>query len=229
VNWVTVLEGALREAAFEFGKTAAVFVLKLAGALLLLFFGWLIAKVLEQVVVKVLKLVKLDMASDKSGITAFFAKGGIKLALSELIGGLIYWLVMLVVFVTAVNALGLTVAAELLDNAIKYIPNVVAAVFILVLGIFLATLVGSVVRTATANAGLAMANGVGKLSQIVIVVFAAVAALNQLQIATQTLNTVLTVVLGSLGLGLAIALGLGCKDIAAKYVNELLQQLQKKS
>ncbi|MFH1406566.1 MAG: hypothetical protein ABIH01_00970 [Candidatus Omnitrophota bacterium] len=222
--WQTIISSAILEVV----RRAASVIPVIVGVLIILLFGWLVAKFLEQLTVRLLKIVKLDEWPGIPAVESFFAKGGVKLTLTELIGVLVYWLVMLIVFVMAMNALGLTVAAQLLDNAISYIPNVVVALFVLILGIFSATIVGAVIRSAAANAGLSMANGLGRLSQIVIVVFAAVAALNQLQIAAGILNTIITLLLASLSLGLGLAIGLGCKDIAGKYMNELLQQLQKK-
>lgn len=200
----------------------------LIGVLILLIVGVIVAKILEKIVVRVLKLIKLDVASEKAGVAAFFAKGEIKRTLSEIVGALVYWIIILVTLVAVANALGLTVAAKMLDDIVKYIPNVVAALFILILGVFFATLVGTIVRTAASNAGIGLANALGRLSQIVIVVFAAAIALSQLNIAANIINMVIGVVIGSLGLGAAIAIGLGCKDIAGKYVNELIEKLQRR-
>jgi len=115
----------------------------LLGVLVILVIGWIIAGMLKNVVVKVLKLIQLDTASEKAGLGDVLRRGGIRQTLSELIGVLIYWLVMLMVFMTALNALGMTVAASLLDKVILYIPNVIAAVFILALGILFSSMVGT--------------------------------------------------------------------------------------
>src|SRR3989338_7070988 len=133
---------------------AATFLPTLIGILVILIVGCIIAVVLKNVVVKLLKLIQFDTASEKSGLADVLRKGGIKNTLSELMGGLIYWVIMLLVFMAALNALGMTVVASLLDKVIFYIPNVIAAIFIITLGIFLASVLGTVVRTATTNAGI---------------------------------------------------------------------------
>src|SRR3989338_5690715 len=79
----------------------------IVGVILILIVGWLIAKLIESIVVRLLKAVRLDVASDKAGISNILAQGDIKATLSELLGAIIYWLVMLVVLVTALNALNL--------------------------------------------------------------------------------------------------------------------------
>jgi hypothetical protein len=207
---------------------AATFLPTLIGILVILVVGWIIAAVLKNVVVKLLKTIQFDTASDKSGLADILRKGGIKNTLSELIGGLIYWVVMLLVFMTALNALGMTVVASLLDKVILYIPNVIAAIFIVALGIFFASIIGSIIMTASMNAGIKQSKLLSQVTQTVIVVFAAIMALEQLNIATAILNTVITILLGAIGLAVALALGLGSKDIAGKLVQELVDNLRKK-
>ena len=136
---------------------AATFIPTLIGILVILIIGWIIAAVLKNVVIKLLKMIQFDGASEKSGLADILRKGGIKNTLSELIGGLIYWLVMLLVFMAALNALGMIVVASLLDKVILYIPNVIAAIFIISLGIFFASVIGSIVMTTCINAGMKQA------------------------------------------------------------------------
>ncbi len=200
----------------------------LLGVLVILIAGWIIAGLLKNLVVKVLKLIQLDTASEKSGLGDVLRRGGIRQTLSELIGVLIYWLVMLLVFMTALNALGMTVAASLLDKVILYIPNVIAAVFILALGIFFSSMLGTVVRTASSNAGITQAKFLGQLTQVVIMIFAAIITLEQLNIASSVLNLAINIILASMGLALAIAFGLGSKDAAGKLMDDFIGKLKGK-
>jgi hypothetical protein len=207
---------------------AATFLPTLIGILVILIIGWIVAAILKNVVVKLLKAIQFDVASEKSGLSDILRKGGIKNTLSELMGGLIYWVVMLLVFMAALNALGMTVVASLLDKVILYIPNVIAAIFIISLGIFFASIIGSIVMTASMNAGIKQAKLLNQVTQTVIVVFAAIMTLEQLNIATTVLTTTITVLLASIGLAIAIAVGLGSKDIAGKLMQELLDNLKRK-
>lgn len=201
------------------------FLLVFLAVVLILVVGWIIAKVIETLVVRVGRLIKLDQLSEKSGLSEFLAKGDIRLSLTELIGAIVYWVVMLVVLVVALNALGLTVAADLLDKIVLYVPNVIASIFILVLGIFVATLVGGVIRTSAANAGIAVANALARVSQAILIIFAIAIALAQLNIRTTLIDVTISIIVGSLGLAFALAFGLGCKDIAAKYLNDVINRL----
>ncbi|MDP6686001.1 MAG: hypothetical protein QGI05_03515 [Candidatus Omnitrophota bacterium] len=206
----------------------AGFLPTLLGVLIILIVGWIIAGMLKSVVVKVLKLIQLDTASEKSGLGDILRRGGIRQTLSELIGVLIYWFVMLLVFMTSLNALGMTVAASLLDKVILYIPNVIAAIFILSLGIFFSSMVGTIVRTASSNAGIDQAKFLGQLTQTVIMIFAVIITLEQLNIASSILNLAINIILASIGLAFAIAVGTGSKDVAGKWVNELVNKVKSK-
>ncbi len=199
----------------------------LAGSIVILVIGWLVAKLLESVIARVLKAIRLDEASDKAGISNILAQGEIKLTLSELIGALIYWIVILVVLATALNALNLTIAAEMIGKLVGYVPNILAAVFILVLGSFLANFVATIVRTSAGNAGISNAKVLGKITHVLIVIFAVIAAIEQLQIASALLVLGVNVILISIGLGIAIAFGLGCKDIAGKFMSDTINSMKK--
>ena len=198
-----------------------------AGAILILVIGWLVAKLLESVIARVLKAIRLDEASDKAGISNVLAQGEIKLTLSELIGALIYWVVILVVIATALNALNLTIAADMIGKLVGYVPNILAAVFILVLGSFLANFISTIVRTSAGNAGIGNAKLLAKITHMLIVIFAVIAAIEQLQIASALIVLAVNVILISIGIGIALAFGLGCKDIAGKFMSETINNLKK--
>ena len=224
MDWNVVVIDPVREML----SRVAVFLPTLIGVLVILIVGWIIAGILKSMVVKVLKLIQLDTASEKSGLGDVLRRGGIKQTVAELIGVLIYWLVMLLVFMTALNALGMTVAAALLDKVILYIPNVIAAIFIMALGIFFASMIGTIVRTASGNAGISQAKFLGQLTQVVIMVFTVVVTLEQLNIATTVLTFALNIILGSMGLAMALAVGIGSKDIAGKLMQELVDKIKGK-
>ena len=199
----------------------------LAGAIVILVVGWLVAKLLETVIVRVLKAVRLDMASDKAGISNVLAQGDIKVTLSELIGGIVYWIIILVVLATALSALNLGIAADLITRLVEYVPNILAAIFILVVGAILANFVATVVRTTASNAGIGKAKLLAQITQVVIIVVSIVIAIEQLKIATTLIILSINIILMSLGLGIAIAFGLGCKDIAGKLVQDIVNKGKK--
>ena len=199
----------------------------IAGAIVILVVGWLIAKLIEAVVVRLLKAARLDAGSDKVGITNVLAQGDIKMSLSELVGAIVYWLIILVVLATTLDALNLKIASELVSKLVGYVPNILASVFILILGSFLANFVATIVRTSTSNAGIKNAKMLSQITQILIIIFAVIVAVEQLQIATTLIVLSVNIILVSFGLGLALAFGLGCKDIACKAMQDFLNNMKK--
>jgi Conserved TM helix len=205
-----------------------LFVSNLLLVLILFIIGWLVSKYVIKIgVTNLLKLAKLDNLSRKIELDAILAKGGINIGLSELIGIICYWLSLLITFVVALNAVGLTVAADLLQKIVLFVPNIIAAVFILIVGMFAAVLLRNIVRVSASNAGITQANLFGNIAEVVIMVFAAVIALEQLQIGGRIIDLTVSIILGSFGLGFALAFGLGCKDIVGKAVGDFLSKLKK--
>ena len=173
-------------------------------------------------------MVKIDELSDRIGLEALLEKGSIGYSLSELLGIICYWLALLVTFMVAINAVGLTIAADLLNKVVLYVPNVIAAIFILILGMFAATILKNIIITAANNAGFGQGKVLAKAVEVIIVVFAVFVGLEQLNIGIRITELTLGIILGSIGLGLSLAFGLGCKDIAGKFVNDALDKLKKK-
>lgn len=189
--------------------------------------GWLVAKLIKAVIVKVLKALRVDSISEQAKIADFLSKGGIKHTVSEIIGIVIYWTIIVGVLMSSLNILALTGVSSLLDRILGYLPNVLGAMIVLILGVLISALVASVVRTATANVGLAQAGVLSKVAQVAIIVFAIIIALDQLKIA-QVLINALNIVLTAIGLAFALAFGLGCKEIAKDFVAELIAKLKSK-
>lgn len=223
-NWLTVLLEPAKVVLQDIGQ----FLVSVLLVLIILLVGWLIAKLIRTLVTKGLRVVKLDDLSDRIELDSLLAKGGIGYSLSELLGIICYWLALLVTFMVAINAVGLTIAADLLNKVVLYIPNIIAAIFILIIGMFVATIVRNIVQAAANNAGLDNAKVLAKVVDIAVMVFAVMMALEQLGIGTQTISLLVSIVLGSLGLGLALAFGLGCKDIVGRTVSDFVDKLKKK-
>lgn len=204
------------------------YLLKILVVIILLVIGWLISKLIRSVVTKSLRAIKLDELSDRIELEALLEKGGISYSLSELIGLICYWLAILVSFMVAIDAVGLAIAADLLRKVVLYVPNVISAVFILILGMFAATILKNMVVTAANNAGLSQGKILGKVAEAVVIAFAIFVGLEQLRIGIQITQLTISIVLGSIGLGLALAFGLGCRDLAGKFMGDFIEKMKKK-
>jgi len=222
---MSLVSSILLEPAKEMLKQIGYFLTQLVLVLLILLVGWMVAKVVKAIVVGVLK--RLDLFWERIRLEAILEKGGIKYSFAELVGVISYWLTLFVALFLAMNAIGWVVAAELLERIVLYIPNAILGIFILVLGMFVATFLKNIVKTAASNAGLVQAELFSKIVEIVVIAFAIFITLEQLKIGIRITELTLAIVLGSIGLALALAFGLGCKDIVAKIVQDFLEKIKK--
>jgi hypothetical protein len=196
----------------------------LLGALIILIVGWIVAKVIRRLVDWLLKTIRFDTMADKAGVSEILSKGDLKTTAGEVVSGLVYWLVIIMVLVMTVNALGLPNTSDVLASLFAYIPNVIAALLVLVVAMFLAGFVSGIVRIAAGNAKLPKPELLAGISRWAIIIFALTIALAQLGIATLLVTTTFNIILGGIVLALALAFGLGGKDAAARYLDELKQK-----
>lgn len=190
-------------------------------ALVILGIGYLTARVLRDIVMRLLKAIYFDALVGKIGIGDVLDKGGIKHKPSELLSALTYWLVLAMVLVMTVKAFGLVFALPLLERIFAYIPNVVSAVFVLVFGMFLAHFVAGIIHAAARYADLPKPETLGKISKWAIVLFAATISLEELGISALLVGTTFHIFFGAVCFALALAYGLGGRDAAAKHIEDL--------
>ena len=216
----TVVTGAWN----AFATKITAFLPELIGAIIIFVVGWIIARLVKLTVEKLLKLVRFDTATEKTGVNKFLKKGEIVKAPSEIVGMLVYWFIMILVLIASLDALGLPIVSDMLNSIFLYIPNVVAAIIVLVLGFLMGSLLAAVVRTAASNAGLKNAEGLSKLALYAIVFFSGAIALIQLGIGEEVVASAFGLVFGAAALALALAFGLGGRDVAADYLKRWLEE-----
>jgi len=193
----------------------------LLGALVILIVGWIVAKAIRRLVDWLLKVTRFDTLADKAGISEVIRKGDLKISAREVVSGLVYWLVIIMVLVMVVNALGLPKASDVLTSLFAYVPKVIAALLVLVVAMFLASFVSGIVQTAAGNANMPRPELFAGVSRWAIIIFAATIALGELGIATLLVTATFNIILAGICFALAIAFGLGGKDAAARYLDEL--------
>ena len=207
-----------------FATKITVFLPKLMGAIIIFVVGLFIAKLVKMGIVKLLRLVRFDSAADKTGVKGFLDKGSIIKTPSEIIGALVYWFVMILVLIASMDALGLPIVSDILNDIFLYIPNVIAAIIVLILGILFGNLLSAIVRTAASNAGLQTAEGLGKTALYAVVVFAGAIALIQLGIGEEIVSSAFGLAFGAIALAFGLAFGLGGKDVAGEYLKKWLEE-----
>jgi hypothetical protein len=205
-----------------------VFLVNIVTVLFILLVGWLLSKLVKFIVVRFCKLIKFDDLAERVELTKLLKKGGIVFKPAELVGLIFYWLGILITLVVSVNAIGVAIASDLLNRIVMYVPNIIAAIFILILGMFVATLLRNIVKTAATNAGLSQGNLLSKIVETVVIVFAVMITLETLNIAPRIVELIISIVLASFGLAFALSFGFGCQDIAKKLVSDIMEKLKTK-
>jgi len=196
------------------------------GAAIILLIGVLIAKAVEQLISKGLKRIGFDKFADQIQLSSVLSRGGIRQKLSDIIGALTYWVIMLAFITAGLNALNLPVAAELVQKVVLFLPKVVEALLILIVGVFAAAFLATTVREAANNAGILQSNLLGQFVQTAVVIVATVEALKQVGI--QFVDQVFLLFFAALALAAGIAFGLGCKEIAGRWVSDIVDQAKHK-
>jgi len=189
-------------------------------ALIVFIIGIMLAKWARILTIKLLKAIQLSSLVQKSGFRPYLKKAEITNKLEEIIGGIVKWLIVLVFFIATVNLLGLTTVSLVLNSILAYIPRVISAVLILTIGVLLAGFVESLVKGALAQINVKTARLMSKISSYLVVIFAVLAALNELQIAQALINTLFIGFVAMLALGIGLAVGLGAKDLVAQILEE---------
>jgi hypothetical protein len=216
----TVVKGAWD----AFATKIMLFLPELIGAIIIFVAGLIIAKLVQMLIVKLLRLVRFDSAADKTGVKGFLDKGNIIKTPSEIIGSLVYWFVMILALIASMDALGLPIVSDILNDIFLYIPNVVAAIIILILGLLFGNLLSAVVRTAASNAGLTTAEGLSKTALYAIVAFSVAIALIQLGIGEEIVASAFGLSFGAVALAFGLAFGLGGKEVAGEYLKKWLEE-----
>ncbi len=211
-----------------FATQITTFVPLLIGAIIIFVVGWFVAKLSRKIISKVLSKLQLDRTSEKTGLREFLQKGNVTQQPSEIVGSLTYWFIMLLTLVASLDALGLPIASDILNEIFLYIPNVVAAVLVLILGIFLGNLLSSFVQTAVANAGFSNPESMGKISLYAVVFFSGTIALTQLGVGKEIATSAFIIAFGGFSLACGLAFGLGGREVAAEYLQKWLQKEKQK-
>jgi flagellar biosynthesis protein FliQ len=192
---------------------------RLLVALVVLIAGWLIAKAVRFAIVKGLRAVNFHVVTERAGLDAFLRNGGIESDTTDLLGMLVYWLVILGALVVGFNTIGLAYVTDLLGRIILFVPKVMVALLILAFGAYFARFIGNAITAYCRNVHLQDAELLGRLAQYAIVTFVVLIALDQVNIGGDIVRQSFLIVLAGLVFALALAFGLGGKEWAAELLD----------
>ncbi|WP_405413430.1 mechanosensitive ion channel family protein [Maribacter sp. Asnod1-A12] len=183
------------------------------GAFIVIIFGWIIIKVVTFILRRIFKAIKLDKASEKINEAKLFGDADIKIDLPKIIVTFIKVLLWLVFIIVASDIMGLTIISTEIANLLRYLPVLLSAMIIFMIGLFLAKTIKETIVKVFDSIGLGGGKLLGNVLFYLIIIFVSITALNQAGIDTQIITNNFTIVLGAFLLAIALALGLGSREI----------------
>jgi hypothetical protein len=199
----------------------------LVAALIVLIIGWLLAVFLSKIVVKILEMIKIDQLANQLGLKSLSQKVDKKLSVANFGGWVVKWFFFLASFIAAADILGLQgVSTFLYQDVLNYAGHVVVAMAILLLGILAANFFSSIVSATVSASGLHKGQSLGAIAKWAIVGFTVIAALSQLQIATDFLQDLFRAIVAMLAIAGGLAFGLGGRDHAKKVLDGIENNLK---
>ena len=188
----------------------------LLGALIVLIAGWFISSFLARLIQRGLEAIGLERAVERSGIRRFIEQSGAQWTVSGMIATLIKWSIFLVFIQAAASLFGMAQVTAIINSVILFIPKLIVALAIIVIGSLIAKFLAGAVRGSLSEMGAPSAGLLARLTQYAVIGFAIVAAFNQIGIAQTVVNTLLVGLIGAAALALGLAFGLGGREVAAQ-------------
>lgn len=221
-TWADVLGQSFQEVWTNF----AIFVPNIIVALIILIIGWIVGVILGRLVKQLVDALKIDSALKSAGLEEFASRGGFKVSSGGFLGWLVKWFVLIVFLVTSLEVLGLSqVNAFIYGTVLLFLPKVIVAVLILLISVVIAEFVRDVIVGAARTASISGANFMGGIAKWSILIFAFLAALVQLGVASTFLQTLFGGVVVALALAFGLAFGLGGKEAASRFLEKLRREL----
>jgi hypothetical protein len=196
--------------------TIVAFLPAILGAIVVLLIGWVISGFLARLIEKGLKAIGLEHAVVRSGVGDFIARTGTTWTVSEIIAGLVKWIIRLIFIQAAAGLLGMPQLTAIMNSIILFIPNVIVAMAIIVIGALIARFLARLVQGSVTEMGVTNPIFFAQLTQYAVIGFSVVAAINQLGIARAVVNTLFIGLVASIALAAGLAFGLGGKDVAGQ-------------
>lgn len=222
-NWISVLQNSFQSLWIE----VVAFLPQIVLAILIVIAGWIIGGIFKHVVERVFSTLKVNQLLDAAGADKLTERAGYKLNAGVFVGVLIKWFVIIVFFVAALDVLNLDqVTVFFRDVVLGYLPQVIVAVLILFVAMIVANVVHKSVEAGARAANFAAAELLGNVARYAILVFAVLAALNQLQIAPSLAEMLFAGFVFATSLALGLSFGLGGRDAASRYIESATRKKQ---
>ena len=184
----------------------------------ILIVGYLFAHFVSKLIVDLLKSIHFDKVTDRLGLSKVLRNGGLRRKPSEVIGCLSYAVLMVIVLILTVKSIGLTVASDLIDKLLAYIPSVISGVFVLIVGMYIARFVSALVYMSAKSTDMPAPATLARLSKWAIMVYVSIMFLKEIGFTVLFEGGHYTIFIAGIVLTFSLAFGLAGRDTASKYL-----------
>jgi len=202
----------------------AVFLPRIMVMLVLFVIGVLVGWIVKVLLLRVLRTLRLDAASERLGLALALQRAGIKRSASQLVGLIAFWLIFLFFGFVGLNVLAVTAATEVVRLILQYLPHLLAALLVLLTGWLLANFLAQAALIAAVNAQFFGARFLAAAVRWGVLSLTLAMVLTQLGIAKEVVVAAFSIAFGGVVLALALAFGLGAKEHAKKFLDRSLEE-----
>ena len=202
-----------------------LFLPKLIGALFVFIIGWLFASFIGRLIAEILKKLKFNKLFDKSGWKEAFDKAEFKVNPAEFLGSVFKWILVIVFLLASVDILGFKQFAIFLASIITWLPNLMVAILIFVVAVILTDILEKLIKASVKKMGIGYVGLIGTAAKWSIYIFALLAILDQLGVATTIVDALVTGFVGMIALAFGLAFGLGGRDAAAGLIEDFKRKI----
>jgi len=211
----------------KFLGKVATFLPNLLAMITILIIGFITAWVIKTILLRFLKAIQFDRVSERWGLTHVLSRGGMAYSPASLVSRFFYWVIVLITLILGINALEVAATQNFIAQFFSYLPNLFAAVIILVIGYLIAIFLGQAALIAAVNAQMESAKLLSRSVRWFIIILSLTMALYHLGIAEKVIVAAFSITFGGIVLALAIAFGWGGRDLAKDFLERLYLKKKK--
>lgn len=190
----------------------------IVGVILVILLGWLFARLVSLLIERLLKTVKFDSLAEKIKITQFLRAANIKLTPSGIIGRFIYWILILLIIVTAAETMGWTAVSYEISKLLDFLPNLISAILFFIIGTYIASFIRDFIRGATISLGISTGKIISSAIFYLLFVIIALTALKQGGLDTSIITSNLLIIIGTIMVSAGLSYGFASKDVLANIL-----------
>jgi len=216
------------ESFHKFLGKVATFLPNFLALVAILIIGLLLAWVGKVLLLRFLKALQFDKISDRWGLTHILSKGGMAFSGAHFLSRFFYWVIVIITFILAINALEIRATQTLVAHLLNYLPRLFTTILILAVGYVAAIFLSQAALIAAVNAQIDAAKLISRAIRWFILILSLTMALYHLGIADDVVVAAFSITFGGIALALAIAFGWGGRELAREFLEKICRRKEGK-